>query len=206
LAPAYAPYRETNGGEKDNGLYMSVNYPVAYRKWSLEELRLADYQAGRKTATSAPQPAASGFGSTFSSPAQGTTLGGFGMNTTPAQNTFGQPAAQPTNAFGTQSNTGVFGQPAQQQQNTGFGSTFGAAAAPQNPFGGTNNTTTTPSTGFGGFGAAAQPAQTTAQPSMSFGSPFGQTQAAPATSSIFGAPAQTPAAPANPGRSFWFYC
>jgi nuclear pore complex protein Nup98-Nup96 len=134
----------------------------AYQKYSPEELRVQDYNVGRKNAN-ANVPAAGGFGA-----ATGATTG-FGA----ANTTFGQPPSttNTTGGFGfgaantntnTNTNTnaggGLFGT---NTGGTGFGATatnaFGQpanAAAPSNPFG-ANTNTNTGTTGFGGFGANA---------------------------------------------------
>ncbi|KAJ2689066.1 hypothetical protein IWW39_001788 [Coemansia spiralis] len=164
-------------GKKDS--FRHICFMNAYKAFSPEELRLEDYEAGRKKADApaAAPGARTGFGA-------GAT-GGFGS--TAAGGGFGQTAA--TGAFGS-SSTGGFGQSA-----GSFGSTGGfgqqpASASVGGGFGLNKPATAAPaiggfgSTGTGGFsGGFGQPAA--AATGSIFGaskpSAFGATTAAPAT-------------------------
>lgn len=92
-----------------NNFFQTITAMPQYKNYSLEELRLQDYQQNRKTAGGA-----AGGTSAFGAPAGGA----FGSNTS-TTSAFGQPAAS-TGGFG-QPQTSAFGQPAQT-------SAFGAGA------------------------------------------------------------------------------
>lgn len=196
------PYEQTYDKEPGNalkegkeqwGIYVGITTMPQYRGTSQEELRLQDYQQGRKTAPAATgfgaaattttgggglfgqqqQPSTglfgqqAGFGST-----SGTTGGGlFGGGST---STFGQPAANTaTSGFGsgTSASGGLFGQPQQQQQQQASQPSGGLFGQPQQPA----------ATGglFGGGGGGST-------------STFGQPAQQPATTGFggFGAAAQ----------------
>lgn len=142
--PPYQPFvnteKDANGTSSTNYQYNTITCLPAYRAASVEELRLQDYQQGRKTGNAGPstggfgQPAATnafGAGSTggslFGGQAQQST-GGFGASTT-GGGLFGQnnqqPQQQSGGLFGSSTNTnttggGLFGQPAQQQSGGGL--------------------------------------------------------------------------------------
>ncbi|KAK3812040.1 MAG: nuclear protein 96-domain-containing protein [Benniella sp.] len=200
--PPFAPFVEKEPATGQNSHYQSITAMPAYRGYSFEELRLQDYQQGRKFPGQAP-----GFGAT----------GGFGQQQQQqtASSAFG---AQPS-AFGaTNSTTSLSGFGSGSTgfggTTTGFGSTpgfgtttpassgFGAqATAPTSGFGSTSGGFgTQPTTGgfgtgagTGGFGFGASSA---AKPAGGFG--FGATATSqPAggfgtTSSGFGASTTTP--------------
>lgn len=214
LKPAYQPTREKDAGTNQNAysVYQSITCMKEYRDMSMDELRLQDYQQGRKTA---PAPGTTGFGTTstggglFGQPQatggglfgqqqqqQPSTTSGFGATT--GGGLFGSTG----NAFGQQTNTaasgfgstapagGLFGQQAQQQQPQQAGGLFGQQ---QPAAGGGLFGSSTPSafgqqpqqpaaTGFGGFGAQSQPA---AKPAFGFGASTTSTPPA------FGQPAAT---------------
>ncbi|KAJ3340248.1 hypothetical protein HDU93_007210 [Gonapodya sp. JEL0774] len=181
------------------GNFQTITAMDAYKKWSLEELRLKDYELGRKTAGAAPasgglfgaaQPASGGFGfgAATTQPATG---GLFGAPA--AASPFGAPAtSQPATGgfgFGQPAATGgsLFGQPAQPAA-TGFG--FGQQQPAAGAFGAQPQAGafgSAPATGGFGFGAPASSAP--AASPFSFGAPATST-AAP---SLFGAPAAAPA-------------
>ncbi|KKY18541.1 putative nucleoporin [Phaeomoniella chlamydospora] len=171
-----------------------------YQKYSFEELRLADYNAGRKNASSG-QAGAFGASSGFGGFGSSNTGGGFGSSTaanpfgqtSSAATPFGQTATATSGGFGSNTNSGgLFGaKPATGgsmfgggQQSSGatsgglFGGATGGSAGGLGGFGQSNNTatsgglfgqnnnqtskpgglfgsntSTTGSTGFGGFGA-----------------------------------------------------
>ncbi|KAG0049113.1 hypothetical protein BGZ83_006031 [Gryganskiella cystojenkinii] len=208
--PAFAPYIETETSTGQKSHYQSITAMPAYRGYSFEELRLQDYQQGRKFPGQAggfgatggfgaqqQQPAASGFGAQPATGfgAQPSTLGGFGSGSTGFGNTaatgFGSGAG-----FG-QTTTAATGFGAQATApTTGFGSATSAFGAPTTTGFGSTATTggfgsgggfganaTKPATGFGGFGTTA-----TSQPSSGFGGATGAFGAAPASTGLFGAP------------------
>lgn len=151
-----------------------------YESKSLEELRLEDYQANRKFATTSGGFGTTSTGGLFGS-TTGQTSGGFGSTTTTTSGSlFGASNTQNKPLFGAATTT------------TTTGTTGGLFGSAQNKplFGGT--TTTAPATtsafGFGSsqgattgaFGATTQPAQ---QQSTLFG---GIGQSTPSSGSIFG--------------------
>ncbi|KAJ5393750.1 uncharacterized protein N7487_011391 [Penicillium crustosum] len=132
--------------------YQSICFMQPYNKWSFEELRLADYQQGRRFGNGSGQ--AGGFGApAFGNATTGgfgqqnttATPGGFGASTTP----FGGAATTASTGFGTTQTAGGFG-------STGSNPLFGGAAKPATSlFGGG----TTPAASSGGlFGGATQTA------------------------------------------------
>ncbi|CAG8077594.1 unnamed protein product [Penicillium olsonii] len=142
--------------EKDNASsvtnhYQSICFQPPYSKFSFEELRLADYQQGRRFGNGSGQAGAFGssaFGNTGGFGAQNNTAttGGFGASATP----FGGAAATsaPT-GFGATQTAGGFG-------STNSNPLFGGAAKPAGStlFGGAS---TTPAASTGGmFGGATQ--------------------------------------------------
>lgn len=208
--PPFTAFVDKDLGSGQNSHYQSITAMPAYRNSSFEELRLQDYQQGRKfpgqgggfgAATTGfgqtQQPATSGFGAQpsagFGAGAPTSNLGGFGAGSTG----FGGAA---TAGFG--GSTGAFG--AVPTASTGFGV---QAPAPTTGFGASNAFGAQPTAGFGaatqstGFGAtgafgatAAKPATTgfggfgapaTSQPATGFGATgaFGATTATP---SMFG--------------------
>ncbi|KAI2676332.1 hypothetical protein DTO013E5_4580 [Penicillium roqueforti] len=147
----FSPWNEkdTSSANTTNH-YQSICFMQPYSKWSFEELRLADYQQGRRFGNGSGQ--AGGFGA----PAFGnTTTGGFGQQNTTATPAFGA-STTPFGGAATSAPTG-FGAT---QTAGGFGSTganplFGSAAKPATSlFGGT-----TPAASSGSlFGGATQTA------------------------------------------------
>lgn len=107
--PPFTPFVEKEPATGQNSHYQSITAMPAYRGFSFEELRLQDYQQGRKLG----QGAAGGLGA-----------GGFGAATSgfgaqPAATGFG---AQPSTGFGATNTTSALG-------GFGAGSTgFGGAA------------------------------------------------------------------------------
>ncbi|KAF9093421.1 hypothetical protein BGX23_003346 [Mortierella sp. AD031] len=202
--PPFTPYIEKDLSSGQNSHYQSITAMPAYRNFSFEELRMQDYQQGRKFPGQAggfgaaasgfgqQQPAAGGFGAQtsagFGAGATTSSLGGFGAGTSG----FGGGATSggfgATGAFGAApAATSAFGaQPA--APTSGFGATssaFGAqptagfGAQPASGFGATGafGAAAKPATtGFGGFGATA-----TSQPAAGFGGTgaFGATTTTP---------------------------
>lgn len=112
--------------------YQTITFQQPYQNYSLEELRVADYNQGRRYGNQNGQAGAFG---------QSTGFGGFGSNNNTTTN-------NTTSAFGSNTNTGgsLFG-----GGNTNTTSAFGQSTG--STFGSNNNTT-----GGGLFGAAAKPA------------------------------------------------
>lgn len=135
--------------------YQSISYMQPYNKYSFEELRLGDYNQGRRFGNGSGQAGAFGtsaFGSTggFGQPASG-----FGSTSTPfgggtsAPTGFGQ--TQTAGGFGSTSSNPLFG--ASKPANSLFGGTSGTSQP--SAFGGTAPTSGGfgSSTGTGGFGS-----------------------------------------------------
>jgi nuclear pore complex protein Nup98-Nup96 len=174
--------------------YQTITFQQPYQNYSLEELRLADYNQGRRYGNQNGQAGAFG---------QSTGFGGFGNNntSTPASTGFGASAntggglfgggnTNTTSAFG--SNTGsAFGA----ANNNTSGGLFGQAKpATGGLFGGSNTNTTTGTAGglfgggsttntTGGFGASTGGAFG-ANNNTSSGGLFGQSK--PAAGGLFG--------------------
>uniref|UniRef100_A0A8C4DQH1 Nuclear pore complex protein Nup98-Nup96 n=1 Tax=Dicentrarchus labrax TaxID=13489 RepID=A0A8C4DQH1_DICLA len=142
-----------------NTKHQCITAMKEYENKSLEELRLEDYQAGRKGPTN---PMAAGTGSLFG-PATATssaTTGLFGSSAPNTSFSFGQNkstfgAATP-GGFGTATG-GLFGQPTQQQAGSLF-KPFGQATTTQSTgfsFGNTNTMGQAPASSMGLFGNTA---------------------------------------------------
>ncbi|OAX84565.1 hypothetical protein ACJ72_01064 [Emergomyces africanus] len=139
--PPFSAYTEKDQSSNSTNHYQTISAMVPYSKYSFEELRVADYQHGRRYGN------ATGQTGTFAS----SGFGGFGQQQ-PSTGGFGAPAAT-TTPFGaaTSAPTG-FGQ----TQTSGFGTTgtsnslFGAAKPATSLFG--TATTSQPSSGFGTTG------------------------------------------------------
>lgn len=156
-----------------------------YSRYSFEELRVADYQGGRRYANASGQPGAFGssaFGSGFGAQPQqqntGFGSGGGGFGATTSAPAFGGAQTQTTGGFGTGT--------------TGTGSLFGAAKPATSLFGSTtNNAATTQSSLFGGNTATTGGFGQTPNAGSGFGgtggSVFGNNQQAqPQQKSLFG--------------------
>ncbi|OIW24471.1 hypothetical protein CONLIGDRAFT_623337 [Coniochaeta ligniaria NRRL 30616] len=174
--------KEANNPSQSNS-YQNILFQEPYKKWSAEELRLADYNQGRRHGNASGTGAfgvSSGFGSTGFGTNTATPSTGFGATNTgtgmfgstqPAATGFGQTATNTTGGFGSSggglfgaakpAGTGLFGStPAQPAQTSGlFGSSgttgFGNTANTGTGFGSTANTTT----GGGLFGQTANQAK-----------------------------------------------
>jgi nuclear pore complex protein Nup98-Nup96 len=152
MTTAYAPTLENDGGNKSN--YQSINFMQPYSKYSFEELRLADYEQGRRFGNASGQAGAFG-SSAFGSGFGNNTSSAFGNNSATNNNPFGT-STNTNSAFGNNSNTGggLFG--ASKPATTGL---FGGAASSSTSTGGlfgtaNNNAASSPfgsntSTGFG---------------------------------------------------------
>ncbi|KAL4076294.1 nucleoporin autopeptidase-domain-containing protein [Scleroderma citrinum] len=215
-SPPYNAFNEKDPSTNTNLQYQTITALPAYRGTSLEELRLQDYQQGRKTAgafgqtsfaTPATQPVGM-FGATTtqqpttSSIFGGGTTGAFGTNTAqqPTSSAFGGFGQQNQPAAGTGSSlfggTSTFGQPQQsqpQQPASAFGG-FGQQNQQQNSsgglFGGGAFGQNKPATGFGtGFGGTTG----TTFGSTGTSNVFGQSTTQPTagtTTGLFGQPQQ----------------
>ncbi|KAH9833799.1 nucleoporin autopeptidase-domain-containing protein [Rhodofomes roseus] len=161
--PSYAPYAEKEGNSTLTLHYQSISCMPQYRGSSFEEIRVQDYQQGRKTAAAT---AAGGYGQTaFGAPAQQQSNGLFGQ---PAQNAAAPATNSMFGSFGNANNgttntgttgLGAFGQP-QNNTNTsgtglfGGGGAFGQQNPQQQPQQQQQQQPTT--TGFGAFGQPQQ--------------------------------------------------
>jgi nuclear pore complex protein Nup98-Nup96 len=137
--------------------YQTITFQQPYTNFSLEELRLADYNQGRRYGN------ANGQGGAFG---QGSTFGGFGGNNNTANTTSAFGANNNTNTggglfggAGATNTTGGFGQAtggfgANNNTNTG-GGIFGAKPATGGSLFGGANTASTGTTGGGLFGGGA---------------------------------------------------
>ncbi|KAK5359009.1 hypothetical protein LTR20_003283 [Exophiala xenobiotica] len=160
----YAPTLDKDAsGQQSN--YQSINFMQPYQKYCFEELRLADYNAGRRYGSATGT--SGGFGSS--------TFGGFGASSTPAfgggggapgttGGLFGQTTTSST-GFGSGTQTtgfgggglfgnkpaagGLFGGQQQQSSGTSTGGLFGTAGSTGGGFG------STPSGGFGSGSSTA---------------------------------------------------
>ena len=141
----YAPTLEKEAAGVSSN-YQSINFMQPYQKYSFEELRLADYNAGRRFGNSTGQ--AGGFGSN--------TFGGFGSNNngfgnnSSNSNPFGSTTST-SSGFGNTTSTAGFGSGGLFGNNKpATGSLFGqAASAPSTGLFGNTATSNNPST-FGG--------------------------------------------------------
>jgi nuclear pore complex protein Nup98-Nup96 len=146
-------FTEKDASANATNHYQSICFMQPYNKFSFEELRLADYQQGRRFGNGSGQAGAFGssaFGNTGGFGAQQNTTpatGGFGTSTTPfggaatsAPSGFG--ATQTAGAFGAANSNPLFGG-AKPAGNTLFGGGTGAtpAASTGNLFGGSTQTT-----------------------------------------------------------------
>lgn len=174
----FSAFIEKDNASSTNSHYQSISFMQPYSNFSFEELRLADYTAGRKYGNSNGQAGAfgqsTGFGGGFGANTSSTPASGFGA----AANTntgglFGGQSSTPAAGFGAANNTnntntgfgggsGLFGQ--QNKPATGglFGSTPASSGTTSGGlFGTASNNNAPTNTGFGGFGATnnQQPAQ-----------------------------------------------
>ncbi|KAI0677639.1 nucleoporin autopeptidase-domain-containing protein [Trametes maxima] len=194
--------------------YQSITAMPQYRSASFEELRLQDYQQGRKTAGAFGQssfgaPAQSTqsstglFGQSAAPAATGTTFGGFGNTSSAAQpattgfGAFGQQANQANTTGGGLFGGGTFGQQSQQQQQQQQQQQAGAFSAFSQPQP-QQNTAGSGLFGGGGVFAAnnqAKPAFSTGTSTFGGGGAFGPTQTNPQqpAGGLFGQTAQNTA-------------
>ncbi|KAL1870974.1 hypothetical protein Plec18167_007281 [Paecilomyces lecythidis] len=168
----FNPVTEKDSGSSVTNHYQSITYMQPYSRYSFEELRLADYQQGRRYGNGSGQAGAfgtsafggSGFGQQATSGFGGATSTPFGGAATSAPSAFGQTAT--TGGFGSTSTNPLFG--AQKPATSLFGgsttntsqpSLFGGNTATTGGFG--SNTGTTSGFGSGGslFGSNNQQQQ-----------------------------------------------
>ncbi|OJJ49056.1 hypothetical protein ASPZODRAFT_1385725 [Penicilliopsis zonata CBS 506.65] len=176
----FNPFTEKDGTSTTTNHYQSISFMQPYSKYSFEELRLGDYNQGRRYGNGSGQAGAFG-----SSAFGGASTGGFGQQPASGFGTtstpFGGAAATTTtsapSAFGqtTPQTTGAFG------STTGTNSLFGAQKPATSMFGGGTNTATSQPSLFGSTAAA---------PATGFGTGAGTTGATGfgtgATGSLFG--------------------
>ncbi|KAF2220396.1 nuclear protein 96-domain-containing protein [Elsinoe ampelina] len=166
-AVPFSAHTEKDTATSANSHYQSITFMQPYQNFSFEELRLADYNAGRRYGNANGQAGAfgqsTGFGG-FGQTNTATTTGGFGATSNTGTGLFGSGANNTSSPFGGQNqqqNTttggfgtggGLFGQ--NKPATTGlFGSTPAASsAAPTGGLFGTSNNTQTGGGAFGGFG------------------------------------------------------
>lgn len=152
----FAPTQDRDITTGVNNFFQTITAMPQYKNYSLEELRLQDYQQGRKTAGTA-----GAFGATASTPAFGAANTNSAFGQTSTSNAFGSTnTTTPAfgGGFGTNNTTtgGAFG-----QAPTATSSAFGQPAATGNAFGSSafgqnnNQATGTFGSGTGAFGAAA---------------------------------------------------
>ncbi|ETI28712.1 hypothetical protein G647_01163 [Cladophialophora carrionii CBS 160.54] len=150
----YAPTLEKEAAGVSSN-YQSINFMPPYQKYSFEELRLADYNAGRRYGNNTGQ--AGGFGTNSFGGFGSSNTGGFGGNTN--SNPFGA-AATTSSGFGANTSTTGFGSGGLFGSKPAGGGLFGqqSSAAPSGGLFGTSNNTSTnafgggSSTGFGSGG------------------------------------------------------
>ncbi|KDE79125.1 nuclear pore complex [Aspergillus oryzae 100-8] len=159
----FSAFTEKDGNTSVTNHYQSISFMQPYNKYSFEELRLGDYQQGRRFGNGSGQAGAfgtsafggSGFGQQQQSTGFGSTSSPFGGTSAPA---FGQTQTQTTGGFGSTPSNPLFGsnKPATSLFGGGATSTgtsqpslFGGATATSGGFGSTANT----GTGFGAGGS-----------------------------------------------------
>jgi nuclear pore complex protein Nup98-Nup96 len=196
---AVTPYvatmeKEANGAASN---YQSINFMPAYSKYSFEELRLADYNAGRRYGNSTGQ--AGGFGSSTFGGFGSTNSGAFGSNNT--TNTggglFGSTATT-SSGFGSNTATSGFGSGGSglfgnKPAGTGLFGQQSSSAPSGGLFGTSNNNNTTTNNAFGSTGTTAFGSGSTGG-----GGLFGNNQNQQKTG-LFGNTSTT-----NPGSTFSF--
>ncbi|KAF4637950.1 hypothetical protein G7Y89_g131 [Cudoniella acicularis] len=145
--------KEPNSSNNQQNSFQSISFQQPYQKFSPEELRLADYAAGRKFGNASNQPGAfgtsTGFGGSFGT----TSTTGFGAtNSGTGGSLFGGGAATSSPFGAAQPTTTGFG-----TNTTSGGGLFGAKPATGGLFG-ASSSAATPSlfgtSGTAGFGAS----------------------------------------------------
>ncbi|RMZ76186.1 hypothetical protein DV737_g4935, partial [Chaetothyriales sp. CBS 132003] len=167
LDPQFSAVVDKPANSSQSESFQSITMMNAYNKYSFEELRLADYNAGRRFGNG-QTGGAGAFGSS--------TFGGFGQTNTTGG--FGTPSTG-TNLFGSTSNSGGFGG----NTSTAFGSGSGSGGLFGNKTGGLFGQQTSGTSSGGLFGTSNN--QTAS--SNPFGSgTFGSTNSTASTGGLFG--------------------
>ncbi|KAF2003584.1 hypothetical protein P154DRAFT_519829 [Amniculicola lignicola CBS 123094] len=183
----FSAFQEKDGASSTQH-FQTITFQQPYQNYSLDELRVVDYNQGRRYGNQNGQAGAFG---------QSTGFGGFGASNTNTSTGFGASSNTGGGLFGGGSNTGTgFGQ----SNTAGFGSNTAGFGSNTNTGGGMfgqnkpatgglfGSTPTTQATGGGLFGAS------TTNTSTGFGSGFGS-NATPAVGSsgggLFGQQSQT---------------
>ncbi|KAI2602368.1 nuclear protein 96-domain-containing protein [Hypoxylon sp. NC1633] len=143
----FQPIQEKENNTNANNSFQNILFQDPFKKWSADELRLADYVAGRR------------FGGTSGTGAfgVGSSFGGFGSNNNQTSSAFGNTNTNATtntgnSMFANTSSSGAFGQTS--NNNTGGFGSGGNSGGVFQPKPGTN-------TGLFGSTPASQPAQST---------------------------------------------
>ncbi|KAF5018281.1 hypothetical protein F66182_9746 [Fusarium sp. NRRL 66182] len=196
---AFQAHSEKEPNSTSTNSFQNLLFQEPYKKWSADELRLADYVQGRRHGNATGGGAfgvSSGFGGGFGTNTNTTTTSGFGANT--ASNTSGGLFGSNTNNNTNTTSTG-FG-------STGFGSTNNASTGglfgntANKPAGGLfgNTTQQTPQTSGGLFGGGNTNTTSGFGNTANAGTGFGQTNTNP-SGGLFG---NTQNKPAGTGFSF----
>ncbi|KAL9113205.1 MAG: hypothetical protein Q9227_002540 [Pyrenula ochraceoflavens] len=165
--PFNAYTEKESGNSNINNHFQTITMMQPYQKYSQEELRLADYEKGRRYGSAGGGfGQASGFGG-FGATNTGTSFGGqnnaFGGSS--GSTGFGQSSTTGAGGFGTNTGGGIFGQqkPAstglfgQQSSGTSSGGLFGTSGSNTGGFGGFGSNNTSSNNQSGGlFGQNAQ--------------------------------------------------
>ncbi|KAL4808392.1 nuclear protein 96-domain-containing protein [Aspergillus unguis] len=162
----FSAFTEKDAASSVMNHYQSISFMQPYSKYSFEELRLGDYNGGRRYGNGSGQAGAfgssafgsgSGFGSQQQSTGFGSTASPFGAAATSAPSAFGSTATT-GGGFGSGTSNPLFG--ATKPANSLFGGGAASSGTTQPSLFGTSNTTNT-GTGFGantntntGFGAS----------------------------------------------------
>ncbi|GFF98348.1 nucleoporin NUP145 [Aspergillus lentulus] len=133
----FSPFTEKDSSSNVTNHYQSISFQQPYSKYSFEELRLGDYNQGRRFGNGSGQAGAFGTSAFGGSGFGAQPAAGFGSTSSP----FGAGTSAPS-AFGTTQTTGGFG-------STSTNPLFGAAKPATSLFGGGTSTTSQPSL-FGG--------------------------------------------------------
>ncbi|TDZ25488.1 Nucleoporin NUP145 [Colletotrichum orbiculare MAFF 240422] len=190
----FQAHKETEGTAGQANSFQNILFQEPYKKWSADELRLADYAQGRRhgNASGAGAFGVSNFGNTGFGSTNQQPSSGFGTGTSTGGGLFGSGANNNTTTSTTGFGTGPSG---------GFGSTggglFGNQSKPASGglFGSGTTTTTQPAQSTGLFGAASGGGFATSNTTTGFGS-----NSTPAAGGLFG----SNNAPANQNKPTGF--
>ncbi|MCJ1465952.1 hypothetical protein MMC07_004571 [Pseudocyphellaria aurata] len=185
----FQAYAEKETGTNVSNQYQSISFMQNYKNFSFEELRMADYNQGRRYGNASGQPGAFGVGSNFGGFGQQNTFGTAGgsggiFGASSAASPFGGTATASGGFGGASAGGGLFGGNSASKPGGGLFGTATTAAQPSGGIFGTSNQTgfgtTNTSTGFGGsntgglFGGTQQQAQ---KPAFAFGGTTGASNA-----------------------------